>query len=93
MAAFADTPVLAAETWTELTDSDTTNFTVQNQTSSALYLKVTTGVAPTTLAGAALYAPGLGDQRAIADLFPGVTGGDRLWAYSVGGGPVMIQHD
>lgn len=73
-----------ADTWTLLTDADVTNITFQNKGRYHIYIKATTSTAaPTTFAGALEYAPGQGERHvAMGELFAGLTGADRVWAYS-----------
>lgn len=93
MAATNNTVTVATGTWTEITTSDSTSITFQNQTRAGLWVKATTASAPTDRLGALFYAPGEGEAaRAIADMFPGVTGGDRVWVLAEDGGPVMVSH-
>lgn len=88
------TITLTAQTWTLLTDSDISAVTFQNDSRSAVYIKATTDTsAPTTTDGAILYAGGQGERNvSMEDLFPGLSGADRLWAYAPSGGRMMISH-
>lgn len=78
------TITVPADTWTELTDADATALRFVNEGPGTLYVKVTTASAPSDKTGAIPYRPGSGATTAetIAILFPGTTGGDRVWAYS-----------
>lgn len=93
MAATNTAVTVATATWTEITTADSTSITFQNQTRAGLWVKATTGSAPSDRLGAIFYAPREGEAaRAIADMFPGVSSGDRIWVYAEDGGPVMISH-
>lgn len=71
-------------TWVELTDADVTSITFVNEGGSPMLVKATTGSAPTDLLGGITYRSGEGEKLAdLADLFPGVTGADRVWAYGI----------
>lgn len=82
------------ETWTLLTDADITSITFQNTSSNHIVIKATTDTtAPTSTAGGFRYNPGQGERNiAMADLFPGLAGADRLWAYAPDGGIVVVSH-
>lgn len=93
MAATNTSVAVATATWTEITTADSTSVTFQNQTRAGLWVKATTGSAPSDLLGAIFYGPGEGEaNRAIADMFPGVTSANRVWVYAEDGGRVMISH-
>ena len=85
---------IPAATWTQLTDADVTTITFQNVGGDSVLIKATTNTtAPTTDAGAVRYPPGTGERNvAMSDLFPGLSGADRLWAYAKDGGRVMVSH-
>lgn len=85
---------IAAATWTQLTDANITTATFQNISGNFVLLKATVGaVAPTDQTGAIRYNPGQGERNvALSDLFPGVSGANRLYAWSEGGAAVVISH-
>lgn len=85
---------IAAGTWVLLTDADVTAITFQNVSDFYVYIKATTDTtAPTSLDGAVKYSPGQGERAvAMADLFPGISGADRLWAYARENASVMVSH-
>ena len=85
---------LTADTWTLLTDADVSAITFQNISESDVLVKATADTtAPTDLTGALLYPPRTGEAaRALADLFPGISGADRVWAYSKSNASVFISH-
>ena len=88
------TITVPAATWTQLTDADITSITFQNVGSNHVVIKATTdGTAPTSSAGGFRYNPGQGERNvALSDLFPGITGRDRLWCYSTDGASVVVSH-
>ena len=85
---------IPAATWTQLTDADITSITFQNIGSNHILVKATTdGTAPTDYAGAIRYNPGQGERNvALSDLFPGLAGRDRLWAYATEATQVVVSH-
>lgn len=99
MAATNEVVALAEDTWTLISDSgaDISAATVQNNGDTEVTVMATASeTAPTAgiLAGIVL-APGEGisSEKTIAQLFPGVTAGYRLYALSRGGaGSVFVSH-
>ncbi len=85
---------LPAATWTQITDANVTSITFQNISGSDIRVKGTVGaVAPTDLLGALLYMPYQGERNsAMLDLFPGVAGANRVYAFSVNGGSVAVSN-
>lgn len=84
-----------ANAWTELTDADITTATIQNLGSDYIWLAVSTSAtAPTSTAGAIKLLPAtiIPSTFTLIQLWPGVTGGDRLFAYSPTPCLVMISH-
>ena len=88
------TITVPAGAWTQLTDADITSITFQNIGSNHFLVKATTdGTAPTNYAGAIRYNPGQGERNvALSDLFPGLAGRDRLWAYATDATQVVVSH-
>lgn len=88
------TKSVAAATWTQLTDANITTITFQNISGNFVLIKGTVGaVAPTDLSGAIRYNPGQGERNvALSDLFPGVAGANRVYAYAVDGASVVVSH-
>ena len=80
--------------WVPLTDADVTAITFQNVGINFVFIQATTDTtAPTTIAGSIRYNPGQGERNvAMSDLFPGVSGGDRLWAYAGQPTDVFVSH-
>ena len=88
------TITVPAGAWTQLTDADITSITFQNIGSNHIMVKATTdGTALTNYAGAIRYNPGQGERNvALSDLFPGLAGRDRLWAYATDATQVVVSH-
>lgn len=88
------TITVPARTWTQITDADIASITFQNVGSNYILIKATTDTsAPTTSAGAIRYNPGQGERNvALSDLFPGLAGRDRVWAYAEDATPVVVSH-
>ena len=88
------TITVPAGAWTQLTDADIASITFQNIGSNHIMVKATTdGTAPTNYAGAIRYNPGQGERNvALSDLFPGLAGRDRLWAYATDATQVVVSH-
>jgi hypothetical protein len=83
-----------ATTWTLLTNSDIASATFQNVGGNYVVIKATTDTTtPTDLTGGVRYNPGQGERNVLlSDLFPGLSGADRLWAWSADGSAVVISH-
>lgn len=86
---------IPAAAWTLITNGAvTTAVTFQNNGGHPLKVKATTdATTPTDDDGHLLYNPGFGAQGlTIAELFPGLTSPNRLWAYGVFGGSMAVSH-
>lgn len=85
---------LAADTWTLLTDSNVSTATFQNNGLKHVLIKGVNGTTtPTDELGAIRYNPGQGERNAsLADLFPGVSGANRLFAWTPYETDVFISH-
>jgi hypothetical protein len=86
---------LTAGAWTQLTNADAAgDITFQNKTGDAIWIKATVDATPpTTFDGSIRYENGDGEKvQTIAELFPGLTTPDRLWAWSHNGGKVAVSH-
>jgi len=88
------TVTVPAGAWTQLTDADITSITFQNVGSNYILIKATTdATAPTSNVGSIRYNPGQGERNvALSDLFPGLAGRDRVWAYADNITPVVVSH-
>lgn len=85
---------VAKGTWTQLTAADVAAITFQNIGSSYVLISGTNGAtAPGSTDGALRYNPGQGEMNtSVADMFPGVSGVNRIWAYCVGTSQVSVSH-
>lgn len=85
---------LSANTWTQLTNADVSAITFQNISSYHVFVKATADTtAPTSVSGAISYNPGQGERNTlISDLFPGIAGADRLWAFCDQAVSVFVSH-
>lgn len=88
------TKSVAAAAWTQLTDANITAITFQNISGNFVLIKGTVGAtAPTTADGAIRYNPGQGERNALlTDLFPGLSGVNRLYAWAQDGAQVVVSH-
>jgi hypothetical protein len=88
------TVTLTAGTWTQLTNANVTAITFQNTSSHHMFVAGTVGAsAPSSTSGAIRYNPGQGEKNAaLTDLFPGTSGANRVYAYSVNALDVMVSH-
>lgn len=84
---------ITADQWTELTSSDVTEITFQNQGSAFMLVQVTVGsVAPTNKNGSVRYNPGQGESGTpLSELAPGIAG-TRVWAMSGQAVSVFVSH-
>jgi hypothetical protein len=90
-----NTTVPVDTTWTQITDANITEITFQNIGASAIYIQGTVGaVAPGANDLGVLYRPGEGEaKRALSDLFPGVSGANRVYAKSAStAAQVFVSH-
>jgi hypothetical protein len=90
-----DNVAIPALTWTQLTNANTTAIRVQSVILSEMTLQATNGVtAPTTQVGAIVLAGGavLAADLTIAQLWPGVTGANRVWAFARTPSVASVSH-
>jgi len=80
--------------WVELTDAEVSSVTFQNVGERAVYVKGTAGSdAPADFDGILEFPPGSQVvSNLLADLFPGIVGVNRLWAYANGLTTVSVSH-
>lgn len=80
--------------WIELTTANTTYVTFQNVGNQTAYLKGTVGAtAPINAEGALEFPPAAqAVYYELSDMFPGVSGVNRLWAYADAETYIMISH-
>lgn len=83
-----------ANSWVQLTDANITSITFQNVGSNHILIKATVGAsAPTDTNGSIRYNPGQGERNStLSDLFPGVSGANRVYAYATEIVPVVVSH-
>ena len=80
--------------WIELTTADVTTVTFQNIGNYTVYVKGTAGATAPIDTGGVLEMPpaSIAITYALADIFPGITGVNRLWAYADTETYVTISH-
>ena len=85
---------IPAATWTQITDGNVTAMTFQNISGNFVLVKGTVGAtAPTTLPGSLRYNPGQGERNvALTDLFPGISGVNRLYVFADSGAQVVVSN-
>lgn len=85
---------IAANAWAMITDSDVSQITFQNKGGTHIMVKATTDTtAPTTFDGSIRYNPGQGERNTLlSDIWPGLTGRDRVWVYAYGPVTVFVSH-
>ena len=90
-----DTLSLVSGVWTQLTNANVTAVRVQNLVGYTIRLQATNGITePDSTAGALELRPmaTLATDLTLAQLWPGVTGANRLWALSTIGANVSVSH-
>ena len=89
------TVTLTPNTWMQLTDANVTAARVQNYGASPVYVMATVGaVAPVNFNGAILLDTGsaFAADLTLAQLWPGIVGGNRIYAFCDKAVPVSISH-
>ena len=89
------TVAVPARTWTQLTNADVSAIRVQNINGYTIEIMGTVGaVAPTSDAGAIVLAAGqaIAADLTLAQLFPGVAGANRVYAFSDAPALVSVSH-
>ncbi|NEX45171.1 hypothetical protein G3572_03065 [Rhodobacter sp. ETT8] len=82
---------LVTNAWTEITDGNVAAISFQNQSGYSVYIRGTLGTTPPTGTAGIEYGPGQGERNAaLADLFPGVAGANRVWARAAGAGSALV---
>lgn len=89
-----NTHINVGTNWTALTNADVTAMTFQNVSGYPIFVTASNGADQPQAGGGLMYASGQGEGgRAIADIFPGVSGANRLWARSsIGTQEVFVSH-
>jgi len=86
---------LAPATWTLLTDSNITalTFQVQQATRDVLFRATVGATPPTVLTDTIRYSNGEGEINvSLAEMFPGVSGANRVYAYSENSAFIFVSH-
>lgn len=90
---------LAPNAWTQVTGSDVSAAMLQNQSGYAIRVLATAGVTPPAATPAVIatgieFFPGGGfdASRLLSEIFPGITGANRIWAYCSMHGQVVCSH-
>lgn len=89
------TIVVPPRAWTQISDADIAALTFQNVGANHILISATVGVGspPTNTNGAIRYNPGQGERNvALSDLFPGISGRNRVWAWAEDATPVMVSN-
>ena len=88
------TVTVPANTWTQITSNDVSAITFQNLGTGGLAVLATVGATPpTSRAGSVEYPSMFGEKNAtLAELFPGISGANRVYVHSVAPGEVMVSH-
>jgi hypothetical protein len=90
-----DNVEIPATTWTQLTNANASSIRVQSVSATEMMLQATNGVtAPSTLLGAIVLAGGnvLAADMTIAQLWPGVAGANRVWAFANTASVASVSH-
>lgn len=90
-----DTITPPSGVWTQLTSGDATAVRVQNISGYSVKLSATNGgTAPTDAKGALELGPmqTMAADLTLAQLWPGVSGANRLWVLSDMGATVSVSH-
>lgn len=81
--------------WTQLSNVDVSAVAIQNQSGYAIKLQATNGTtAPSSLLGAIDLQPNgiFTAQYLLSDIWPGVSGANRVWAWSDIAAAVRVSH-
>jgi hypothetical protein len=86
---------VAPNTWVQLTNANASAIRVQNLSGFPVNLQATVGAsAPTSIGGSLrLNAQGvITASETLANLFPGLTGANRVWAFCETGVTLSVSH-
>ena len=81
--------------WTQLTNANASSIRVQSVSGSEMMLQATNGTtAPTTQVGTIVLGGGnvLAADMTIAQLWPGVAGANRVWAFANTASVASVSH-
>lgn len=87
-----DTIDLTPDTWVQLTNANVSNIRIQNRSEYNIELAATAGTtAPTSVTRDLQLAAGdtLAADLSLAELWPGVSGANRVWALAPNTGQVI----
>jgi len=90
-----DNVKLVKDVWTQLTNGNVTALRATNTGKASFVLQATVGTtAPTSAAGGIPLDPGqtLAADLTVAQLWPGVTGANRIWGLSEQAGIASVSH-
>jgi hypothetical protein len=67
--------------WSQITANDISDITFQNTGGRPVVIQGTNGTTAPTADAGLVYQPGEGEaSRALSEMFPGITGVNRVWA-------------
>ena len=78
--------------WTQLTNADATSITIQNTTGHPLEINGRNGATDPTTSGMSVPAGEAILNKNLSDLFPGVSGANRVYARGADGQEVFVSH-
>ena len=89
------TVAVPANTWTQITNANATSISFQNVSAGyTVFIKGTVGATPpSNFEGAIQYAPMQRETNiALSNLFPGVSGANRIYAWCSNEAQVSVNH-
>lgn len=95
MAVFNSDVSVPANTWTQLTTDNVSAIRIYNRSLFSVNIAATFGVStPTTTSGALELGGGetMAADLTLAQLFPGITGANRVWAFSTAPVVLSVSH-
>ena len=88
-----DTDHIPGGAWVQLTNADVTAITFANVGTNVVRVTATVGaIAPTSIRGSIPYPPGWGECRDLSEIWKGVPGANRVWAYAGQPTDVFVSH-
>ena len=88
-----DALIAVSNEWTQLTAGDVSAITFQNQ-GTDIVIRVAVGATAPADTDGLIYPPKTGEANTLlAELAPGITGGNRVYARSPFGASVWVSHD
>lgn len=95
MAARNNDVVLPAGAWTQLTDGDVTALRVQNLGTGVIWIMARVGAGAIASRSGAICLDefvAISADMTLAELFPGISGANRVYAWSDVGGLASVSH-